>query len=71
MATALIDMNIRYGPGVTYECVSYVKKGHKVEVLDFLDNGWMRIKYAKDKDGFAFTSYKNGKYYSYEELPKV
>lgn len=70
-ATALTDMNIRFGPGVNYESITYVKKGQKVEVLDFLDNGWMRIKCIQAKDGFAFTSYKNGKYYSYEEFPKV
>ena len=69
-ATALTDMNIRYGPGVKYEAVSYAKEGQRVEVLDFLENGWMRIKLPKDKDGFAFTSYQKGKYYSYEESPK-
>ena len=71
IATALMDMNLRFGPGVNYEIITFVKKGQKVEVLNFLDNGWMRIKCLQDKDGFAFTSYKNGKYYSYEELPKI
>lgn len=71
IATALTDMNVRLGPGVNYGSISCVLKGQKVEVLDFLDNGWMRIKCIWAKDGVAFTSYKNGKYYSYEEFPKV
>ena len=71
IATALMDMNIRIGPGVNYKYISYVKKDDQVEVLELLDNGWMKIKYTEAKDGFAFTSNKNGKYYSYEEFQKV
>ena len=70
IGTALMDMNIRLGPGVEYESISVVFKDQKVEVLKILENGWMRIKCNRCENGYGFTSYKNGKYYSYEELPK-
>ena len=71
IGTALMDMNIRLGPGVDYESISVVLKDQKVEVLEILENGWMRIKCDKDKNGYAFTSYKNGQYYSYEEFKNI
>ena len=39
IATALMNMNIRLGPGVEYESISVISEGEKVEVLEILDNG--------------------------------
>ena len=71
IGTALGDMNIRLGPGVEYESISLVKKDQKVEVLEILENGWMKIKCNQSENGYGFTSYKNGKYYFYEEFKKA
>ena len=69
IGTALMDMNILLGPGAEYESISVVPEGQKVEVLEILDNGWMRVKYNRCENGYGFTGYQNGKYYSYEEFP--
>ena len=68
IGTALMDMNIRFGPGVEYDYIDFCKKGKKVEVLELLENVWMKVKSEKDKNGYAYTSNIKGKYYSYEEF---
>ena len=65
-ATCLGSMNIRKGPGVNYDSISIIDQGHKVEVLELLDNGWMKIVWNNDEKGIAFTSNKNGVYYHFE-----
>ena len=65
IATSLGSMNIRKGPGIDFDSISIINEGHKVEVLEFLDNGWMKIVWYNGENGIAFTSYKNGKYYDF------
>jgi hypothetical protein len=71
IGTALMNMNVREGPGTEYNFVSYVEKDEKVEVLEILKNGWLRINCKKQKKGFAYTSNIKGKYYIYEECPNL
>ena len=45
-----------------------VSKGKKVEVLEVLNNGWLKIAWEKSPEGFGFTSNRDNKYYSYEAI---
>ncbi len=50
------SVNVRKGPGTTYEVVTTVKKGEVVTLLD--DSGsWYKIKTAKGKEGYISGEY--------------
>lgn len=42
-----------------------VSKGMKVEVVELLENGWMKIVWDKSPDGYGYTSNRENKYYTY------
>lgn len=60
---ALEDMNVRMDPTIDGQKCGIVNKGLKVEILQFLDNGWMKIVWPGVKRGYAYTSDVSGKYY--------
>ncbi len=64
-ATALEAMNIRSGAGIHYPSFGTIHKGTVVEVLEILTNGWLKIVWPDAVCGYAYTSYQNGKYYTY------
>ena len=70
IATALQDMNIRKGPDTKYDSISIINKGTQVEVVELLNNGWLKIKWKYGDNGYAFTSNKNEAYYLFNEIPK-
>lgn len=70
IATALQDMNIRKGPDTKYDSISVIYKGEQVEVVELLNNGWLKINWKNSDNGYAFTSNRNGVYFSFEEIPK-
>lgn len=45
-----------------------VQKGGKVEVVELLASGWMKIVWAKSPTGYAYTSNRNNKFYTYTKL---
>lgn len=51
-----------------------VSKGSKVEVVELLESGWMKIVWKKSPTGYGYTSNRNNKYYTYsktESAPAV
>ena len=61
------NMNVRTGPSAGQSSYGTTKPGQKVEVLDMLDNGWMKIVWEDAREGYAYTCYMyNGeKYYDF------
>lgn len=47
-----VAMNVRSGAGISYDIVSQVKKGDKLEILEEKDK-WYRIKTDDNKDGWV------------------
>ena len=62
-ATALEDMYVRSGTTILNTKYGEVKKGQKVEVLDILSSGWLKIVWPGALKGYAFTSNVKGLYY--------
>ena len=68
IATALQNMNIRKGPDTNYNSISIINEGEQIEVVEILNNGWLKIKWKYSDNGYAFTSNRDGKYYSFNEI---
>lgn len=64
-AEATDEMNVRNGSAVNCHLVGLVRKGERVEVLERLDNGWLKIVWPGVSNGYAYTSNVGGKYYKY------
>lgn len=64
-AVAKGTMNIRSGAGTTSSSYGTISKGTAVEVLEILSNGWYKIVWPGASCGYAYTSNKNGVYYTY------
>lgn len=45
-----------------------VSKGAKVQVVELLNSGWMKIIWNNSPTGYGFTSNRNNKYYTYTKL---
>ena len=69
-ATAKQTIAIRAGSSTKYKLYGYAKKGTKVEILEILSNGWMKIVWPEASVGYAYTSNVNGTYYTVS-LPVV
>lgn len=64
-AVSLDSMNIRSGAGTNYHSYGSIEKDTAVEVLEIMSNGWLKIVWPGASCGYAYTSYQNGKYYTY------
>ena len=64
-ATALVYINIRSGAGTNYSIYDTLKPGMEVEVLQILENSWLKIVWPACPEGYAFTCYNDGRYYSF------
>lgn len=62
-------MEVRTQAKVSAGSVGHVAKGQKVEVLQLLKTGWMKIVWPGDPRGYAYTSNVGGKYYSMDVGP--
>ena len=60
---ALEDMNVRGSSTIFGELVGVVKQGERVEILDILPSGWLRVVWPGSAYGFAYTSNVSNKYY--------
>ncbi len=54
-------LNVRSGPGTTYEKVASLQNGDKVTIMEVLDNGWYKITYSgangQDSIGYVKSDY--------------
>ena len=69
-ATAKTNMNVREGSGTSHKSIGGVTRGASVEVLEILSNGWYKIVWPAASCGYAYTSNRSGKYYTYVENKK-
>jgi N-acetylmuramoyl-L-alanine amidase len=63
-ATALTSMNVRTGGSTSYQVLTTIPKGTKVEVLE-ISNGWYKIVWPGASCGYAYVSNSNNKYFTY------
>lgn len=63
-ATALEQMEVRKAAKVSSASLGHVDRGKKVEVLQILASGWMKIVWPGSPNGYGYTSNVGGKYYS-------
>lgn len=59
-------MEVRTAARVSAASIGHVKKGEKVEVLQILASGWMKIVWPGAEKGYGYTSNAGGKYYAYQ-----
>ena len=64
-AKARTVMNIRTGDSTDFARYGSVSAGTEVEVLEILDNGWMKIVWQYAPCGYAYTCNTNDTYYTY------
>lgn len=64
-AEALEPMNVRREPHVNGRYEGCVGTGERVEVLEILANGWLKVVWPGSNYGYAYTSNVNDKYYIY------
>lgn len=54
-------LNVRSGPGTTYDIIGSLRNGDDVMILEALDNGWYKISYAgvggEETTGFVKSDY--------------
>lgn len=62
-AEALESMNVRESPNIFGTLSGVVYTGQRVEVLEYLGDGWMKIVWPGSRYGYAYTSNVNKKYY--------
>ena len=63
-------MEVRTQARVSAGSVGHVNPGQKVEVLNVLATGWMKIVWPGDPRGYAYTSNVGGKYWKYTEYAR-
>lgn len=61
--TAKEDMAVRDRGGTKYAKIGVVYRGEKVEILEKVANGWLKIVWPGSPEGFAYTSNAGGGYY--------
>lgn len=64
-ATALTNMHVRDGAGVSHSSLGIIKKGTVVNVLEIYNHGWYKIEY---NNGVGYTSNSTGTYYDYTPI---
>lgn len=50
-------LNVRSGPGSSYEKVASIQNGNSVVILEDLGNGWYKIDYGAGKTGYASAQF--------------
>lgn len=67
-ATAKTSMSIRAKDTTESTRLGVVSKGTKLDVIEVLSNGWLKVVYPKASCGYAYTSNRNNKYYDYKSV---
>ena len=60
---ALDNMNVRREGNIDGAWCGLVEKTKRVEILEFLDNGWLKVVWPGVSCGYAYTSNAGGHYY--------
>jgi N-acetylmuramoyl-L-alanine amidase CwlA len=68
-ATAREQMEVRKAAKVSSASLGHVDPGKKVEVLQILASGWLKIVWPGSPNGYGYTSNVGGKYYSMDVGP--
>ena len=55
-AVALETMNVRSGPGTSYERIGNIAKGKSVEVVAATENNWLKVVWDTAESGYAYVS---------------
>ena len=65
VATSKASMNIRAEASTDSKSYGTIQKGVKLNVIEVLDNGWLKVEYAKSPIGYGYTSNRDNKFYTY------
>ena len=65
VATSKASMNIRAEASTNSKSYGTIQKGIKLNVIEVLDNGWLKVEYAKSPVGYGYTSNRDNKFYTY------
>lgn len=65
VATSKASMNIRAEASTDSKSYGTIQKGIKLNVIEVLDNGWLKVEYAKSPVGYGYTSNRDNKFYTY------
>ena len=60
---SLQDMNVRLSPTASGEKIDVLAKTKRVEVIEKLDNEWLKIVYPLSNTGIAYVSNVNNRYF--------
>lgn len=63
-ATAKVEMNVRITPNLNGQIVAVVGKGSVMEVLEVLENGWLKVVAPSTAAGYAYVSNINSAYFT-------
>lgn len=58
-------INIRSADSVNATRYATITPGTELEVLEIMDNGWMKIVWQESLEGYAYTAFGNGEYYKF------
>ena len=65
VATSKASMNIRAEASTNSKSYGTIQKGVKLNVIEVLDNDWLKVEYAKSPVGYGYTSNRDNKFYTY------
>lgn len=65
VATSKASMNIRAEASTDSKSYGTIQKGVKLNVIEVLDNDWLKVEYAKSPVGYGYTSNRDNKFYTY------
>ena len=65
-ATSLCSMNIREKASTTGKLLGSIPKNTKVEVLEQLSSGWLKIVWTKSNTGYAYVSNVKNNYFTFK-----
>lgn len=65
VATSKVSMNIRAEASTDSKSYGTIQRGVKLNVIEVLDDGWLKVEYAKSPVGYGYTSNRDNKFYTY------
>lgn len=65
VATSKASMNIRAEASINSKSYGTIQKGVKLNVIEVLDNDWLKVEYVKSPIGYGYTSNRDNKFYTY------
>ncbi|MGC8880307.1 MAG: SH3 domain-containing protein, partial [Anaerolineae bacterium] len=57
IATAMLDLNVRSGPGIAYPILGALRAGHSAEISGIsADGSWLQVAYARAASGSGWVA---------------